>query len=336
MTINALATEVEQFIKSSSYQFGDRTGFSVKLTPVLTLPGRCDPGAYLDLLGLDKLPERVMVICGGNGGLAVECFSRGAKQVVVLESRTRFNKGIQGVKRLLDTYWRLENIQDCVLEWQPNWPRMGRDGGHQNYDLILWPEGVDEITTPRATFQAVADCLAPGGRLIVELAHGTHQYVEKINSWRPTGHAVNDMAEDVFGERPTTKIGGRGATMQIYTLTLPRDAKADAAEAAQKLKAETERAAAQAAAEAELKRARAEAQAKLAKAMASAAQAAEAVSEPPVESGPVEEPIVILEDEGPVVEPEITPPAPLVAPKPPKVAKKKKWRSKKSKPKDTE
>jgi SAM-dependent methyltransferase len=221
MSMEAFAEEAKRFAKSSAYQFGDRTGFGVNLSESVRLPGKCSPSDYLDTLGLDKLPKKVLVICAGNGGLAVECFARGAKQVIALEPRTRFANGVQGVKRLLDTLWRLEETFDCDLSWQPNWPKVGRDQGLKNFDLILWPEGVEEITAPKATFQSVADCLAPGGRLIVELIHGTHQWVEKINSWRPTGHAVVDMSDEVFGGPPTAKTGGRSATSKIYTLTLP-------------------------------------------------------------------------------------------------------------------
>jgi len=236
MSMEAFVTDVQQFTKSSAYQFGDRTGFAINLSEGITLPGKCSPAGYLDSLGLDKLPEKVMVICAGNGGLAVECFARGAKQVVAVEPRSRFSHGVKGVARLLGTLWRLNKKHDCALVWHPHWPKVGRDQGLKDFDLILWPEGVEEITTPKSTFQAVADCLAPGGKLVVELAHGNHQWVEKINSWRPTGHAVNDMAEAIFDGKPTSTQAGRNATMRIYTLTLPGkkvDTKAEAKKAAE-------------------------------------------------------------------------------------------------------
>lgn len=226
MSLADLSAEVARFVKSSAYQFGDRTGFCINLAEGVILPGKCSPSSYLDGLGLDKLPEKVMVICSGNGGLAVECFARGAKTVVAVEPRSRYNQGVQGVKRLLDTLWRLEKKHDRALLWHPHWLKVGKDQGFKDFDLILWPEGVEEVTTPKETFQAVVDCLAPGGRLMVELTHGTHQWVDKINSWRPTGHAVNEMAEALFGGRPT-KSNGRSATSKIYTLTLPGKKKAE-------------------------------------------------------------------------------------------------------------
>lgn len=285
MSIEVLVSDAKKFIKSSAYRFGDRTGFTVNLTPGIILPGNSDPVGYLDKLGLETVPEKVMVVCAGNGGLAVECFARGAKQVVALEPRSRFNKGIQGVKRLLDAYWRLEDKHDCSLTWNPNWPKEGRDQGLKDFDLILWPEGVEEITSPKGTFQAIADCLSPGGRLIVELTHGKHQWVEKINSWRPSGHAVNEMAEAVFGSLPGTVLSGRSATMRIYVLTLLDEQ----AEAKAKAKA------AEAKAAEEKKRKAAEAKAKKAKAEAAAAETeaeakAEADAETEVEETAIKQP----------------------------------------------
>jgi len=230
MSKGNLAVEAENFVKSSAFRYGDATGFSINLCDGITLPGRCSPGAYLDRLGLGKLPEKVMVVCAGNGGLAVECFARGAKVVVAVEPRSRFNKGIQGVKRLLDAQWRQKGEHGLALIWHPHWPTVGRDQGLKNFDLILWPEGVEESSTPKATFQSLADCLATGGKLVVELALGKHGWVEKINSWRPTGHAVNEMAAAVFDGAPT-RLGGRNATSKIYTLTLPME-KVDSSAAA--------------------------------------------------------------------------------------------------------
>ena len=215
-----LAVEAENFVKSSAFRYGDATGFSINLCDGVTMPGRCSPSAYLDRLGLSELPEKVMVVCAGNGGLAIECFARGAKVVVAVEPRSRFSKGIQGVKRILEAQWRQKAEHGQALVWHPRWPTEGRDQGLKAFDLILWPEGVEEISTPKATFQALADCLAPGGKLVVELAHGNHGWVERINSWRPTGRAISDMAAAVFDSVPT-KLGGRNATSKIYTMVLP-------------------------------------------------------------------------------------------------------------------
>ena len=43
----SFADEVKAFVKSSAYQYGDRTGFSVNLAPGCTLPGKCNYYAVL-------------------------------------------------------------------------------------------------------------------------------------------------------------------------------------------------------------------------------------------------------------------------------------------------
>ncbi len=225
MSLEALAVEAKQFARSSSYQYGDRTSFGVRLTNEILLPGKCSAAKYLDDLGLDKVPERVMVVCPGNGGLVTECFLRGAKFVLVCETRPRFEQGIQGVLRLLTTAWRLENKHKLTHQRIDDWPEVGREQGFADMDLILWSEGVDEITFPKKIFRGVADCLSPGGRLIVEINHGTNKWVEEINSWRPNGHAVLDMVDEIFGTPPETSAG-RLSTSRIYTLTLPGKAPA--------------------------------------------------------------------------------------------------------------
>ena len=165
MTIEALAAETGKFVKSSAYQFGDRTGFSINLHERITLPGRCSPGAYLDALGLDKLPKKVMVVCAGNGGLAVECFARGAKQVIALEARPRYTQGLQGVQRLLEKLWRLQDKHDCDLIWLPRWPKTGRDQGVTDCDLILWAN--------TASNGAVSARLLPNGEFHTSLPGNT-------------------------------------------------------------------------------------------------------------------------------------------------------------------
>ena len=63
MTIKALASEAELFVKSSAFRFGDRTGFNVPIHESILLPGNASAADYLDSLGLDSVPERVLVVC---------------------------------------------------------------------------------------------------------------------------------------------------------------------------------------------------------------------------------------------------------------------------------
>jgi hypothetical protein len=221
MTIQALASEAERFVKSSAYRFGDRTGFAVQLHESISLPGNNSAADYLDKLGLESVPERVAVVCPGNGGLVAECFTRGAKFVLALEPRPRFNAGLQGVFDLLDKVWQLEETNDLSHAWVEEWwPQIDQDG-YTDFDLILWPEGVEEITTPKAIFQGLADLLLPGGKLIVELSVGNRPWVEKINSWRPSKEAVLDMSKEIFDGETLDEQAGRNDTARIYTLILP-------------------------------------------------------------------------------------------------------------------
>jgi len=227
MSLTNLIEKAKTFEKSSSYRHGDRTSFAIRLHEKIVLLGSCSATNYLDDLGLDKLPERVMVVCPGNGGLVAECYQRGARQVVAVEPRFRFQDTLRRVLEMLSQAWLLEEEEDEKKkkgrhhQFVAAFPEAGKEQGFLDFDLILWAEGVDEITTPKAIFQGLADCLNPGGQLVVELAHGSHQWVEQINSWRPTGHAVVDMANEIFGGPPTETKAGRSDTSRVFFLTLP-------------------------------------------------------------------------------------------------------------------
>ena len=219
MPSKALAREAEKFAKSSAYRFGDPLGFSVCLHKDVTLPGKESPALYLDSLGLKKLPEKVMIVCPGNGGLAAECFRRGAKNVIALEPRDRFHEPLKQVFALLSKGWMLENKRKFSRRIVVDWPLSdGAQEQNGNQDLILWPEAVEEFTLPKAIFNSLGACLAEGGKLIVELMHGRHAWVERINSWKPDSDAISTMAQDVFGRHWTGKQPGRRSGRAIYTL----------------------------------------------------------------------------------------------------------------------
>jgi hypothetical protein len=221
MSIEAILAEAKKFSRSSAYKSGDRTSFSVRLHESITLHGKCSPSDYLDKLGLTTVPAQVMIICPGNGGLIAECFERGAKHVIAMEPRPRFQSGLQGVMRLLGDFWRVENKQGLNCQRIPAWPLPGKDRGFKNVPLVLWPEGMDEITRPKVIFQGLADVLAPGGKLVVELALGKHGWVDKINSWRPSAQALAEMSKEFFDGPWEGVIAGRSDTRRIYSFVMP-------------------------------------------------------------------------------------------------------------------
>ena len=221
MTKSAFKEKALAFAKSSGYRHGDRTSFAVRLNEETTLIGSCSAEKYLDDLGLKTLPARVMVVCPGNGGLIAECYRRGAKYVVAVEPRARFRAPLQRVLELLSEAWRLDDVQDLSHRVETAWPLLDRERGYKDFDLILWPEGVEEITTPKAIFQGLADCMNPGAKLFVEITLGRHNWVDRINSWRPRGEAVKAMAQEIFDGGPDSTAPGRNALSRVYGLSLP-------------------------------------------------------------------------------------------------------------------
>ena len=53
---------------------------------------------------------------------------------------------------------------------------------------------------------------------MVEVWHGTHDYVPKINSWKPKGDAWLQAVKEHFGRVWTGKQEGRRDNMRIYTI----------------------------------------------------------------------------------------------------------------------
>lgn len=209
MNYETVVKEARAFERSSTYRYGDRTAFSIRLAPDVVLRGPNSAAAYLDSLGLETLPEQVMIVCPGNGGLVTECYLRGAKRVITVETRTRFQRTLRTVMRLQEQLWATQGTDDLSYRLVDRWEQVSENDGFRDVDLILWPEGLEEITHPKKTFAALASALNPGGKLFVEVQHGKHKWVEKINSWRPSEHAMLDMCKEVFGQRWDENLTGR-------------------------------------------------------------------------------------------------------------------------------
>jgi len=222
MSFEKLVDEARTFERSSGFRYGDRLGFSIGLCEGLMLKGATSAGAYLDSLGLDKLPDRVMVVGPGNGGLVTECYNRGAKRVIAVETRHRFQATLQRVLKLQESAWAINEVEGCSYRIVSRWEQVRENDGFKDVDLILWPEGLREITAPKEIFRILSTALNPGGKLVVEVQHGRHKWVEKINSWQPSEHAIVDMSKEIFGGPWATKAPGRnGQASSVVTLVQP-------------------------------------------------------------------------------------------------------------------
>lgn len=212
--------EAERLAASSVYRYGDAGSFSVPVCSGVDLPGSESPLLYLDMVGCQTVSGRVLVLAPGNGGLAAACLARGAGEVVVVEYRARFQGPVDVVLALVakgrhqvdqkDTHYRSLDSFPGGEDWSES---LGK------FDLVLWAEGVDEVTEPKRVLKGVASCLAPGGKVVMEVYHGNNEWVEQINSWRPTGDAMLRAAQESFGGVWTGKLPARRANGRIYTLT---------------------------------------------------------------------------------------------------------------------
>lgn len=214
-----LGREADVFAKSSGYRYGDKDSFQVPVASGVTLPGNHDPHHYLNQLGLQTIPKRCLVICPGTAGLVPVLMRRGADDVVALEPRHFFAGMTQRVLALVAKGLRADQIKGKSYRYLGSWP-LDADEREAlgKFDLILWPEGTEDVREPRAVMIAIADLLAPTGKLVVEVWHGSHQYVPKINSWKPTGDAWFQAVKAHFGQGPTGCQEGRRQNLRIYTI----------------------------------------------------------------------------------------------------------------------
>ena len=214
-----LVHEAEKLTKSSGYRYGDLTSFSVYIAEGVDLPGLSSPADYLDHLGLKSLPVRVLVVGPGNGGLVAECLHRGAKEVIALESRDRFRGTLVQVLALLAKGLQVEQKTGLIFRIYPNFPTTtDQQRSLGKFDLILWPDGCEEITEPRAVFSGLSACLAQDAKFYVEIWHGRDGWADRVNSWHPTTDAMLVAVTSCFGQSWLNIIAGRNDTRRIYVL----------------------------------------------------------------------------------------------------------------------
>ncbi len=200
---------IRTFKASSSFTPGDAFSFSINFGEDVSLPGKFDPVSYMTRLGADVAGKNVLVVCPGNGGLAVAALRAGASTVVALEPRSIYHRALPVVSELAD------DVIGATFSL-----RMGDDKPVESFDIVFWAEGLDEVPHPKGLISNVVGSMKKGGTLYLEANLG-HQgsLPDSVNAWRPTEEALKEgligLAELTF----TSELAGRNQTRKIYTIT---------------------------------------------------------------------------------------------------------------------
>ncbi|MGD9725813.1 MAG: hypothetical protein AB7L09_00250 [Nitrospira sp.] len=205
---DTLELRLKTFRHSSSFTPGDPLSFSVVFDEENSLPGKFDAANYLRSLGIDLVDKNVLVVCPGNGGLCIEALKGGASTVVAMEPRMVYDRALTA-------------ISDFTSETiSTTFSRRAADAKLvEQFDIVLWPEGLDEVAHPKTLFEAVVDSVAPGGYLYLEVAHGHHKKLpDSINSWRPSEEAFKETLKDYSTVGIVSEIAGRNQSRKIYTI----------------------------------------------------------------------------------------------------------------------
>lgn len=208
--LGQIRRDVVAFSKSSAYRYGDPGSFSVAICDGIELPGKSDPSDFLVNIGCQGLPKRVLIVCPGNGGLVSACLHAGSDDVVALEPRRWFHSPLESVMDLMARGMEAEGVEGKSARLIKQFPqdedeqkRLGK------FDLIIWPEATDVVSEPKKTYASIAAALNHGGKLIIEMYHGSHGAVDKINMWRPTSEAFFDVLKGCFDFVVTDRLPGR-------------------------------------------------------------------------------------------------------------------------------
>ena len=199
---------IETFRQSSSFTPGDAFSFQIRLSKDVSLPGRHDPAEYLDGLSV-RVHGRVAVICAGNGGLCIELLSRGADDVIAFDTRNQYFNALESISGFH------QDLNERSFSAVRDFP----DESFGEFDQIFWAEGLEEIRDPVGPLECIIERLAPGGRLYLELWHGTHDAdPQSINSWLPTEEAFEETIGRNSDRSIVAKLGGRNSKRKIYVI----------------------------------------------------------------------------------------------------------------------
>lgn len=206
-----LKNQVDKFRHSSSFSPGDPGSFIVPIIKgAIELPGKYDPAAYLDRLEL-KSTSNIAVIYPGNGGLCAEAIHRGATTVWAVEPRNQFNKSLCSLNTFMLNAGKLGFSLLTSLEITPV------DG---IFDVVVWPEGLEQVNDPAYALKCALSMLKIGGRLFIEVVHGQQEIPQgKINSWRPKEEAFVKLLQLLFADAPLRAMKGRLDRRFIYEIT---------------------------------------------------------------------------------------------------------------------
>lgn len=225
MDRSQLEGEVAKIRASSSYRFGDRLGFKIPFVRhEVELPAPMDPYVYAETLKAKfgmKWPQggKVAIVCPCYGSLCAVALNEGAREVLAIEPRHIFHSGLDLVLTVLDKQHFPEEV-NTVRSFK-TWPTPENTTSLPKFDLILWPEGMEECVYPKKAIESVLGLLAPGGQLLIEVKHGTSEIIpaDRINSWHPTpGTFRQYLASLVDFETPEAPVPGRMEMRIIYGL----------------------------------------------------------------------------------------------------------------------
>ncbi len=214
MNLKQLTAAVEKLKSSSVFRRGDAASFDVVLLPhEVELPGSASADAYGKLLALKlgvSVPKgaRVMVVCSGNGGLGAWALRQGAQHVLFVEPRFRYE---QIVDQMLPLFRAA--FDGCTVASFRNWPATKALEPLGKFDLILWPEGLEECQQPAQMMESLMAALSPEGALVVEVTHGNQTVTrERVNGFKPSIQSWGAMMRSLTGGDVAStagRVGGR-------------------------------------------------------------------------------------------------------------------------------
>ena len=213
MVVTTLKEQAESLASSSKFTGGNKFSFKVTLDDEVSLPGRFDAAKYLDDLDIKDLTGlTVVVVCAGNGGLIAESVKRGAKLVLSCEPRYHYHKALPSVLSMI------VKPKGSQVGYLPSWPR-----GDEKADLVIWPDGLQDSTTPRAIIRKILSSLKEGGVAYIEAVIGIlGKPAGSVNAWRPTEAALEGTIQEEAKDFGIEKVGpGRADNRSIYRVSVP-------------------------------------------------------------------------------------------------------------------
>lgn len=209
------ATELALALKRSShFTAGDYSSFSIPIVRgQLELPGKYNPAAYFDAIDI-KSTTSVGIYFAGNGGLCVEALHRGASSVFCFEARSQNIKALQEVNKIMEEATS-KKFEISSSAW-----------GVNDLDLIIWPEGIDQVGYPVDILASLYGKISARGKLVVEVTHGQQtESTGSITSWKPDERTFLEAIKRVCKDAYVRAMKGRLDRRVIYEIShkLPKE-----------------------------------------------------------------------------------------------------------------